>query len=88
MIITQGVEQTILIEDMKEAKQIMDKARLRNVRQCFSINTVSAGWGVRLTYGWEGALSSTYIEPYEGPPRMKTDVEFQITWVVSCFYFH
>ena len=79
MIINQGIEQTILIEDMTEARNIMDQTRLNNVRACYSKNDkAKPGAGVRLTYGWENTLSSTFVDSYKGPPRMKTDVEYQI----------
>ena len=75
MIINQGIEQTVLIKDMEQAREIMDQSRLRNVKQCYSINNRG---GLRLTYGWEGGLSSTYVDSYRGIPRMKTDIEIQI----------
>ena len=78
LIISQGIEQAILIEDRKEATDRMDAARLRNVKQCFSINPAKVGAGVRTTYGWGGTLSSTYVEPYQGLSRMRTDDELQI----------
>ena len=78
LVINQGIEQTILIEDMEEANKRMDDVRLRNVKQCFSMNPAKPGAGMRIGYGWGGNLSSTAIDPYEGMPRMKTDDESQI----------
>ncbi|MCJ1311024.1 Structural maintenance of chromosomes protein 6 [Agyrium rufum] len=79
MVINQGIEQTILIEDISEARDLMNRGRLRNVRQCFSLNDrAAAGAGVRLTYAHGDLLSSSAIEPFQGNPRMKTDIEQQI----------
>ncbi|MCJ1356930.1 MAG: Structural maintenance of chromosomes protein 6 [Icmadophila ericetorum] len=81
LIINLGIEQTILIEDMSEATELMDSARLDKVKQCFSFNKNAnePGMGVRIAYAWGGNLSSTYVDPYKGAPRMKTDVEIQIS---------
>ncbi|MCJ1373013.1 Structural maintenance of chromosomes protein 6 [Loxospora ochrophaea] len=78
LIIQQGIEQTILIESREEAVNAMDNHRLRNVKQCFTLHNASHGAGLRLAYGWGNALSSTFIPPYNGLPRMKTDTEYQI----------
>lgn len=66
---------------MTEATELMDTVRLDKVKQCFSLNRKAAkpGAGVRLAYGWGGNLSSGYVDPHNGPPRMKTDIEIQIS---------
>lgn len=77
MIIGQGIDQTILIKDRKEAIDVMHSARLSNVKQCFAHNN-DPGTGLRLAYGYGGGLSQNYIAPFRGTPRMKTDIEWQI----------
>ncbi|KAL8656228.1 MAG: hypothetical protein Q9226_002741 [Calogaya cf. arnoldii] len=32
----------------------------------------------RFSYGWGGGLVSTFVPPWTGQPRMKTDVEYQV----------
>ena len=78
LIISQGIDQTILVADRAEAISRMSGERLRNVRQCFSYNT-KKGEGIRFGYGYGGALSESYIAAFRGTPRMKTDIEYQIT---------
>ncbi|KAL8735651.1 MAG: hypothetical protein Q9166_000820 [cf. Caloplaca sp. 2 TL-2023] len=79
LIITQAIEQTILMENRAEAVNLMSDARLDNVKQCFVPNEkAKSGAGIRYNYGWGGALASGYIPPWSGAPRMKTDVEFQV----------
>jgi len=77
LIINQGIDQTILIHDRKEAIDVMNSARLANVKQCFAHN-IKPGTGIRLGYGHGGGLSESYIPAFTGNPRMKTDIEYQI----------
>ena len=76
-MINQGIDQTILIQDRGEAIDTMKRARLQNVKQCFSFN-IRPGEAVRLAYGHGGGLSQSYQPPFMGSPRMKTDLEYQI----------
>ena len=78
LIIGQNIDQTILIEDIRDAHQLMDSERLANVKQCLSLLQNRKGAGSRTTYGHGGSLTETFIGPWQGLPRMKTDVEFQI----------
>ncbi len=79
LIINQGIEQTLLIEGREEAHATMfEGPRLRNVRQCFSINKEKRGWGSRLSFNQSGEPSSAPIKPTERIPRMRTDNEAQI----------
>ncbi|KAL9102289.1 MAG: hypothetical protein Q9163_002558 [Psora crenata] len=78
LIINQSIEQTILIADRKEAIALMNEARIPNVKQCFCHN-IKPGSGARIGYGFGSHLSETYIYPFEGTPRMKTDIEYQIS---------
>jgi hypothetical protein len=80
LVINQGIDQTILIQDRKEAIDAMDSERLHNVKQCFSFN-VRPGEAVRLAYGWGGGLSQSHQAAFRGSPRMKTDVEYQIRYI-------
>jgi len=82
LIINQGIEQTILIEDRKTAMRVMyDGARPRNVKQCFCLHDTRRGWGIRLGYtGGTTDASSGPIAPPDGKPRMKTDVESQLAY--------
>lgn len=89
LIINQVVEQTLLIEDRSQAIAAMyEQGRLRNVKQCFSMNDQRNGWGVRLAYGWQGAENISPMPPYQGKPRMKTDIESQIRSVVTSLRLH
>ncbi|KAI9878467.1 MAG: Structural maintenance of chromosomes protein 6 [Pleopsidium flavum] len=57
-----------------------DNARLLNVKQCFSVNDQKPGWGIRWGYGRGGEPNSAPIPPFQGRPRMKTDIESQISY--------
>ena len=81
LIINQGIDQTILIRDRAEAIDEMNRERLHNVRQCFALNE-RPGDGIRLGYGFRGGLSQSYQPGFRGVPRMKTDIEYQIKYVV------
>ncbi|MCJ1390845.1 Structural maintenance of chromosomes protein 6 [Xylographa bjoerkii] len=76
LVINQAIEQTILIENNEEARELMLETILPNVKQCYSFRGRN---GVRLTYASRGGLNSTYVDSYSGLPRMKTDVEVQIS---------
>ena len=78
LIIGQSIEQTILVEDLGEAHRMMGDERLANVKQCLSIQKTHKGAGARTAYGYGNTLTETYIPPWQGLPRMKTDIEFQI----------
>lgn len=77
LVISQSIEQTILVENRPQAIDLMNNSRLPNVKQCFTMN-VKAGEGLRLTYGYGGNAGSNYIAPFKGTPRMGTDIEYQI----------
>ena len=78
LIIGQGIDQTILVEDLIEAHRLMDGERLVNVKQCLSIQKTNRAAGARTAYGFGAALSETYVPPWQGSPRMRTDIEFQM----------
>lgn len=77
LIISQAIEQTILMDKREDAVNLMSDSRLQNVKQCFTPNK-RPGTGLRYSYGWGGGLTENYVPAFSGPPRMKTDVEFQI----------
>ncbi|KAL8711114.1 MAG: hypothetical protein Q9220_004495 [cf. Caloplaca sp. 1 TL-2023] len=77
LIINQAIEQTILVDSRADAVNVMSDARLRNVKQCFTHN-VRSGTGIRFSYGFGGGLSENFVPAFNGPPRMKTDLEFQV----------
>ncbi|KFY29597.1 hypothetical protein V494_08642 [Pseudogymnoascus sp. VKM F-4513 (FW-928)] len=81
LIINQGIEQTILIENRQAAMSAMyDGAKPRNVKQCFCLSDSRRGWGLRLGYtGASSDRSVSPITPPEGKPRMKTDIESQLS---------
>ncbi|KAL8663280.1 MAG: hypothetical protein Q9202_004029 [Teloschistes flavicans] len=85
LIINQIIEQTILIDSRPHAVNVMSDSRLQNVKQCFTHN-VRPGTGIRFSYGWGGGLSENYIPAFQGSPRMKTDVEFQVKWAQLNLY--
>lgn len=79
LIINQGIEQTLLIQDRKRAVEVMyDGGRPRNVRQCFCLNDDrSTGRGMRLAFSRSGGQDMSSIQRFDGRPRMKTDIESQ-----------
>ena len=77
LVIGQAIDQTILVEKRDEAIKLMNRSRLNNVKQCFTLN-VDPGTGCRLGYGYGGGLSETFVPRFQGIPRMKTDIEYQI----------
>lgn len=80
MIINQAIEQTLLIENRNDGVAALEGDKSRNVRQCYTLNN-QAGSGLRLGYGYGGTLSQSFLDPFRGIPRMKTDVEYQIKYV-------
>ena len=83
LIINQGIEQSILIEDREEAERVMfEGPKLRMVKQCFAINQNRRGWGHRLAHGGRHGNNreNTPVNPPAGKPRMKTDIESQISY--------
>ena len=77
LIINQAIEQTVLTERRDDGVKALEGASSLHVKQCYTLN-VKPGSGLRLTHGYGGGLSQSYIDPFKGVPRMKTDVEYQI----------
>jgi chromosome segregation ATPase len=83
LIITQGIEQSILVPDRQNGIRIMfDGPRPKNVRQCFCINDRKRAWGFRLGYigGQSHNREQSPIQPPKGKPKMKTQIESQILY--------
>jgi structural maintenance of chromosomes protein 6 len=84
LIISQSIEQSILIPDRSDGIRIMfDGPRPQNVKQCFCINQQNRGWGIRL--GYLGGRQSNNreqspIKPSQGKSRMKTEIQSQISF--------
>lgn len=77
LVINQAIEQTVLTEHRDDGVSALDGPNSRHVKQCYTLN-VKPGSGLRLAHGYGGGLSQTYIDPFKGVPRMKTDIEYQI----------
>jgi chromosome segregation ATPase len=82
LIISQNIEQTILVEGREDSMRILyEGSRPRNVRQCFCLNESKRGWGIRFGYtAGSGNPSSGPIAPTGRKSRMKTDADGQITY--------
>jgi chromosome segregation ATPase len=83
LIISQSIEQSILIPDRQNGIRIMfEGARPRYVKQCFCINDQKRAWGFRLGYmgGQSQNREQSPIPPPKGKPRMKTQIESQIAY--------
>jgi len=83
LIISQGIDQSILVQNRSDGMKIMfDGSKPANVKQCFCINDQKRGWGHRLGYmGRQGQNREiSPIKPPQGKPRMKTDIESQISY--------
>jgi chromosome segregation ATPase len=84
LIISQGIDQSILVEHRVDAERIMfDGPKPRNVKQCFCIHDGKRGWGLRLGYSGRNG-NNRDIGPVNPPrnnkPRMKTEIESQISY--------
>ena len=66
----------------------MTDKNVRNVKLCLSLNeSARVGSGIRIHHGYGNTLSSTSIDPFLGAPRMKTDTEYQIRFVLRFTIF-
>ncbi|EEQ91384.1 hypothetical protein RJZ56_006104 [Blastomyces dermatitidis] len=79
LVITNGIEQVLLIEDLEEASAVMfDGPRPRNVKRCFCIDRRDRRRGIHLSFSRTGEPTQSPVQAYTGRPRMKTDIESQI----------
>ena len=77
-VIANGIEQTILIEDLEEGRRTMfDHGRLSNVKRCFCMNPNNKRQGIMLSYVGNNP-SQDPIHEFVGVLRMKTDIDAQI----------
>ncbi|KAJ5966006.1 hypothetical protein N7481_012720 [Penicillium waksmanii] len=81
LIINHGIEQCVLIEDLKEASSTLffGRERPRNVRRCYSINADDRRRGMMLSYNQFGDPNQSPVYPYNGHPRMKSDLAAQVS---------
>ena len=81
LVITQNIEQLVLIESQHEARALMrQRPRPMNVKQCLALQASKRGAGDRFTWGMGDSINSSYVAPWQGLPRMKTQVEDSITF--------
>ncbi|PGH01414.1 hypothetical protein GX51_05221 [Blastomyces parvus] len=79
LVITNGIEQILLIEDLENASAVMfDGPRPRNVKRCFCIDRRDRRRGIHLSFSRAGEPTQSPVQAYTGRPRMKTDIESQI----------
>ncbi|KAJ5593003.1 hypothetical protein N7537_009907 [Penicillium hordei] len=79
LIINHGIEQMLLIEDVKEASAVLfDGTRPRNVKRCYSIDPKDRRRGLHLSYSRAGEPSQAPVMGWTDGPRMKSDVALQI----------
>jgi chromosome segregation ATPase len=78
LVIAHGIEQTILIEDLREASRVLyDGDRPRNVRMCFSLDPKNKRRGFLQKYTGQNNASQDPLHEWSGRPRMMTDIEAQ-----------
>ncbi|KAL4983065.1 hypothetical protein BDW68DRAFT_169620 [Aspergillus falconensis] len=79
LVINNGIEQNLLIEDLEEASSILfDGERPKNAKRCFCINKSDKRRGILLSYSRSGEPSQAPVSVYAGNPRMKSDRNSQI----------
>lgn len=78
LIINNFIEQTVLVEDRHDAEKIIiDREQSRNVTACICRHDKKRGAFLRLTQRNE-VISSSFIQPFQGAPRMKSDRDSQL----------
>ncbi|CAG5148218.1 uncharacterized protein ALTATR162_LOCUS2168 [Alternaria atra] len=79
-IINQSIEQTVLIEDMKEGAQFMNARgpSTSKVRMCFTFADGDTRKGRVFNYTNNGGINNSPIAEYSGPLRMQVDMDAQI----------
>ncbi|KAL1800195.1 hypothetical protein ACET3X_000537 [Alternaria dauci] len=79
-IINQSIEQTVLIEDMKEGAQFMDARgpSTKHVRMCFTFADGDTRKGRVISYTGNGGINNSPIAEFSGPLRMQVDRAAQI----------
>src|ERR1700761_6022526 len=74
LIINQGIDQTVLMEDRSEGTELMER-NVRGIRQVFCLHPRNPKAGIRLGRTGGTDLSATPIRAWEGQPRMLADRE-------------
>lgn len=80
LIINQAADQTVLISDRNKAYAFMYPAngqKPQNVKVTMSF-AADRGAAIRYEYTGRGASKSSNVPPWQGPPRMKSDIQDQI----------
>ncbi|KAH8645619.1 P-loop containing nucleoside triphosphate hydrolase protein [Xylariales sp. PMI_506] len=78
LIISNSIEQLLLVTTRKEAESIMlDGLPPQNVVACITHHTAKRGHGLSLT-NKRGNLETSFINPYPGRPRMKSDSDVEV----------
>jgi hypothetical protein len=79
-IINQSIEQTVLIEDMKEGAHFMDARgkSTEHVKMCFTFADGDTRKGRVISYTNNGGINNSPIAEYSGPLRMQVDEPTQI----------
>lgn len=82
LIINHRIEQTILVEDKRDAERIMlDGTVPRNVAACFHLfKEKGFGWGVRLAVNANRISSSPVQPPHRSQkPRLRSDLQQEVS---------
>lgn len=70
----------LLVETLEEGTDLMFSAQVpKNVKRCFCIDAKDRRRGIHLGFTRSGDPSQAPLNAYTGRPRMRTDVEIQIT---------
>jgi chromosome segregation ATPase len=82
LIISQAIEQTLLIPERRKAMSIMyDGPRPKNVRQAFCHQEGKRGFSFRLAWGRSAeSRDMSPVPPSKYKPKMKTDIESRISY--------
>ena len=79
LVIAHGIEQTILIEDLREASKVLYEGdKPRNVRMCFSLDSKNKRRGFLQRYTGRNNASQDPLHEWTRLPRMMTDIEAQV----------
>jgi hypothetical protein len=80
LIINQGIEQTVLIDDPNEGADFMFRRgpNTRNVKMCFTFKDGDKTRGRVINYTGNGGINNSPIDEFRGQLRMQADKEAQI----------
>ena len=83
LIITTAIEQTILVDTQEEAIKLTEHNMPGNCKAIMCPHPTERGRGFRYMQGRGGSQKLEPVDPWRGPPRMKTDDQAAIRSVVS-----